>query len=75
MNENTQIKVALKDTHTHTHTHTHTYIHTHIHTYIYTYIGKRCVQQEDDSLYQQIGLKFEEKISKMLHLEHGFEWY
>ena len=25
-------------------------------------------------LYQQIGLKFEEETSKMLHLEHGFLW-
>ena len=28
--------------------------------------------QEEDSLYQQSGLKFEEETSKMLHLEHGF---
>ena len=33
-----------------------------------------CVQQEEDSLYQQIGHKFEEETSKMLHLEHGFLW-
>jgi hypothetical protein len=33
-----------------------------------------CVQQEEDSLYQQIGLKVEEETSKMLHLEHGFVW-
>ena len=26
------------------------------------------------SLYQQIGLKFEEETSKMLHLEYGFLW-
>ena len=26
------------------------------------------------TLYQQIGLKFEEETSKMLHLEHGFVW-
>ena len=32
------------------------------------------VQQEEDSLYQQIRLKFEEETSKMLHLEHGFVW-
>jgi hypothetical protein len=32
------------------------------------------VQQEEDCLYQQIGLKFEEETSKMLHLEHGFLW-
>ena len=36
---------------------------------------KSCVQEEEDSLYQQIGLKFEEETSKMLHLEHGFVWY
>ena len=35
---------------------------------------KSCVQKEEDSLYQQIGLKFEEETSKMLHLEHGFVW-
>ena len=34
--------------------------------------SKTCVQQEEDSLYQQIGLKFEEETSKMLHLEHDF---
>ena len=37
-------------------------------------MAKSCVQQEEDSLYQQIGLKFEEETSKMLHLEHGFVW-
>jgi ribosomal protein RSM22 (predicted rRNA methylase) len=26
------------------------------------------------TFHQQIGLKFKEKISKMLHLEHSFEW-
>ena len=31
-------------------------------------------QQEEDSFYQQIGLKFEEGTNKMLHLEHGFVW-
>ena len=30
--------------------------------------------QEEDSLYQQTGLKFEEETSKMLHLENGFVW-
>jgi len=30
--------------------------------------------KEEDSFYQQIGLKFEEETSKMLHLEHGFVW-
>jgi hypothetical protein len=29
-------------------------------------------QQEEESFYQQIGLKFEEETSEMLHLEHGF---
>ena len=36
--------------------------------------GKSCIQQEEDSFYQQIGLKFEEEANKMLHLEHGFVW-
>ena len=36
--------------------------------------GKSCVQEEEDSLYQQTGLKFEEETSRMLHLEHGFVW-
>ena len=36
--------------------------------------SKSCVQQEEDYLYQQNGLKFEEETSKMLHLEHGFVW-
>ena len=36
--------------------------------------GKSCVQQEEDSFYQHIGLKFEEETSKMLYLEHGFLW-
>ena len=30
--------------------------------------------EEEDSFYQQTGLKFEEETSKMLHLEHGFVW-
>jgi len=29
---------------------------------------------KEDSFYQQMGLKFEEETSKMLHLEHGFVW-
>jgi glutamine amidotransferase PdxT len=29
---------------------------------------------ERDEFYQQIGLKFEEETSEMLHLEHGFVW-
>jgi hypothetical protein len=32
------------------------------------------MKQEEESFYQQIGLKFEEEISEMLHLEHGFLW-
>jgi len=28
--------------------------------------------EEEDSVYQQIGLKFEEETNKMLHLENGF---
>ena len=32
------------------------------------------IQQEEDSFYQQIGLKFQKKTNKMLHLEHGFVW-
>jgi len=32
-------------------------------------------QKEEDSFYQQIGLKFEEETIKMLHLERGFVWY
>ena len=35
---------------------------------------KSCIQQEEDSFYQTIGLKFEEETNKMLHLEHGFVW-
>ena len=41
--------------------------------YMWNYIqdchGKSCIQQEEDSFYQQIGLKFEEESNKMLHLE------
>ena len=36
--------------------------------------GKSCIQQEEDSFYQQIGLKFEEETNKVLHLERGFVW-
>jgi hypothetical protein len=28
------------------------------------------IQQKEDSCHQQIGLKFKEETSKMLHLEH-----
>ena len=37
-------------------------------------MSKRCIQQEEGSFYQQIGLKFEKETNKMLHLEHGFVW-
>jgi hypothetical protein len=36
--------------------------------------GKRSIQQEEDSFHQQIGLKFKEETSKVLHLEHCFVW-
>jgi hypothetical protein len=36
--------------------------------------GKSYVQQEEDSLYQQIGLTFQEETSKILQLEHSFVW-
>ena len=36
--------------------------------------GQSCIQQEEDSFYQQIGLKSEEETHKMLHLEHGLLW-
>ena len=29
---------------------------------------------EEESFYQQIGLKFEEEASEMLRLEHGSVW-
>jgi hypothetical protein len=37
-------------------------------------IHKSCIQQEEESFYPEIGLKFEEETSKMLLLEHGFVW-
>jgi hypothetical protein len=36
--------------------------------------GKSNVQQEEVSFHEQIGLKFKEETSEMLHLEHGFVW-
>ena len=30
--------------------------------------------QEEESFYQQIGLKFEEETSEVLRLEHGSVW-
>jgi hypothetical protein len=35
--------------------------------------AKSNIQQEEDSFYQQTGLKLKEEISKMLHSEHSFE--
>jgi len=37
-------------------------------------MAKAAFSKEEDSFYQQIGLKFEEETNKMLHLEHGFVW-
>jgi len=42
--------------------------------YFFFVFNVSCIQQEEDSFYQQIGLKFEEETNKMLHLEHGFVW-
>jgi len=36
--------------------------------------GKSCISQEEESFYQQIGLKFEEETSEVLRLEHGSVW-
>jgi hypothetical protein len=38
------------------------------------YHGKSSFQQEEDSFHPQIGLKFKEEASKVLHLEHSFVW-
>jgi hypothetical protein len=35
---------------------------------------KSSIQQEGDSFHQQIGLKFKEETSKMLHLVQRFIW-
>ena len=32
------------------------------------------LHKKEESFYQQIGLKFEEETSEMLHLEHGSVW-
>jgi len=32
------------------------------------------IQQEENSLHQQNGLKFKEETSAVLNLEHGFVW-
>ena len=34
--------------------------------------GKSSIQQEEDFLHQEIGLKFKLDTSKMLYLEHSF---
>ena len=34
--------------------------------------GKSSIHQEEDSLHQQIGLKFKEETSKVLHLKRSF---
>jgi hypothetical protein len=31
-------------------------------------------QKEEGSFHQQIGLKFKEETSKVLHFEHSFVW-
>ena len=36
--------------------------------------GKNCIQQEEESFYQKIGLKFEEETSEVLRLEHSSVW-
>ena len=78
------IQRVLHKTHTHTHTHTHTYIyiyiyiykhtHTHTHTHTYTYVVVFCIQEEEGSFYQHIGLGIEEEASEGLRLEHSFIW-
>jgi hypothetical protein len=35
---------------------------------------KSSIQQEDDSLHQQIRFRAKEEISEVLHLEHSFVW-
>ena len=37
-------------------------------------LAKVAFNKKKTLFYQQIGLKFEEETSKMLHLEHGFVW-
>jgi len=37
-------------------------------------MAKAAFKKKKTLFYQQIGLKFEEETSKMLHLEHGFVW-
>ena len=33
------------------------------------------IQKEEESFHQKIGLKFKEKTSKLLHLEHSLVWW
>jgi len=37
-------------------------------------IFKSSIQQQEDSFYQQIELKFKEETSKVLHFEYSFVW-
>jgi hypothetical protein len=37
-------------------------------------MAKAEFNKKKNFFYQQIGLKFEEETSEMLHLEHGFVW-
>ena len=32
------------------------------------------IHQQDDSFHQQIGLKFKEELSEVLHFEHSIIW-
>jgi hypothetical protein len=36
--------------------------------------GKSRIQREEDYFRQQIGMKFKEKTSEVLHLEHSIVW-
>jgi hypothetical protein len=38
-------------------------------------MAKAEFNKKKNLFYQQIGLKFEEETSEMLHLEHGFVWF
>jgi len=37
-------------------------------------IHMSCIQQEEDSFYEHIGLGIEEETSEVLRLEHSFIW-
>ena len=56
----------------------HIYIYTtcrHINKPLHVAMEKAAFNKKKKTLfYQQIGLKFEEETSKMIHLEHGFVW-